>query len=247
MGIRAGDLLAEALRAHVAALAAAEADLVEGGPEAVHDARVAVRRLRAVLGEFPRLVDDDVARDLRRRLRAWGRMLGEARDLEVMLGMLDGAEVDEPRRALARERWAPRLEAARTAALDHLGSAEHLRLRADLAAAAAHPPFTGKGRHPWRNELPRGARRASRRVERREQRAQQVDASERDTAQHAVRKAVRRARYAAEVVALGSGMHADRAAEAAERYAQQQDTLGAAHDAAVLRQALEALDAPPGA
>lgn len=250
MGTRASDLLAAALRAHVAALAAAEAGLLAGETEAVHDARVATRRLRAVLGEFPRLVDDDDVADLRGRLKSWGRLLGEARDLEVMLGMLDEA-VPAAARVRAQEQWGPRFDAVRAAVVAHLGTAEHARLRADLAAAAAEPPFTRRARHPWQDELPRGARRAARRVERRERRAARLAAESPhgdaaaaahvDAAQHDVRKAVRRARYAAEVVAAGSGRRAHRAAEAVERYAEQQDALGAAHDTAVLRRALSDL------
>ncbi len=245
MGTPASDLLTAALTRHVAALAAAEADLLAGAPEGLHDVRVAVRRLRAVLGEFPRLVDADAAADLRGRLRAWGRLLGEARDLEVMLGMLDG--VPEPRRTQARLAWTPRLDAARATAVGHLGTAEHARLRADLAAAAAHPPWTAEAGGSWKDELPRGLRRAEKRVVRRERRAARLaadgaDVVRLDVARHAVRKAVRRARYAAEVVALGSGKRADRAARAAARYAEQQDTLGAAHDAAVLAASLAALE-----
>ncbi|QAY69607.1 CHAD domain-containing protein [Xylanimonas protaetiae] len=243
MGTRASDLLSAALRDHVAALAAAEADLLAGGPDAVHDARVTLRRLRADLGEFPRLVDADVAADLRDRLQAWGRLLGEARDLEVVLGMLDDDAVPEATRTAARAAWTARWDAARAAAVAHLGTAEHARLTADLAATAAHPPLTRRAGRSWKDELPRGLRRSRRRVERRDRRLADLAAgspgASLDTAEHSVRKAVRRARYAAEVLARGTGRKAARAADTAARLARRQDDLGAAHDRTLLRQALE--------
>ncbi|MCX7851642.1 MAG: CHAD domain-containing protein [Caldilineales bacterium] len=54
-------------------------------PEAVHDARVAARRMRSALFFFAPWLPAKVERDLRRRLRKLGRILGPVRDLDVGL------------------------------------------------------------------------------------------------------------------------------------------------------------------
>ena len=238
MGRSSGTLLASYLRGQVAALGAAEAALAAGEPDGVHDARVATRRLRVALGEFPRLLplDDAAVTSARERLRAWGQDLAPARDLEVQLTALD-AMPDVRDRAHAV--LGPRLDAARRIAVAQLAKADHLRLRADLEALAATPPLTAKAGRRWHEELPRGLRRAERRVLRRERAALTVPPGPSgDEAQHDVRKAARRARYAAEVVAQGTGRRAREAAEVGERYRAMQDVLGAAHDEAVLRRTL---------
>ncbi|HEY0249444.1 MAG TPA: CHAD domain-containing protein [Gryllotalpicola sp.] len=59
-------------------------------PDAVHRARTMTRRLRVALP----LVPGDAAREARRRLTAYGRLLGAARDLEVR-GLLAERLLDE--------------------------------------------------------------------------------------------------------------------------------------------------------
>lgn len=53
--------------------------------EALHDMRVATRRLRAAFDLFAPYFPDDVLRPYRRGLRDLGRALGEVRDLDVLL------------------------------------------------------------------------------------------------------------------------------------------------------------------
>ncbi|GAB2468558.1 CHAD domain-containing protein [Xylanimonas ulmi] len=242
MGTTAGALLTEHLRVQVAALATALDDVVADGPEGVHDARVAIRRLRAGLTEFPRMVDAAHARDLNERLRALGRALGEPRDLEVLLARLDTVD-DAAVRRRAHAALGPRLTLARAAAVGRLATPEHARLRADLDELAARPPLTAKAREPWRAEAPRGARRAARRVTRRVRAATRAEPAALDDALHAVRRAARRARYAAEVVGRGKGGVARDAQEAARRFEHVQEVLGQQHDGVVLRRALAPLRA----
>ncbi|QAY64062.1 CHAD domain-containing protein [Xylanimonas allomyrinae] len=242
MGTTAGTLLVTHLRAQVAALAAAESDVVAGGPEGVHDARVAIRRVRAALSEMPRLVDDDEVGDLPERLRGLGRVLGEPRDLEVLLARIDAAGDDAVRRR-AHATLDARLDRARADAVAHLGTPEHARLRADLRALVAHPPLTRRTRRRWDAELPRGTRRAARRVDRRVRDAARADVGDLDDALHRVRRAARRARYAAEIVARGSGEVAREAVASARRFEHVQEVLGRQHDGVVLRQALAPLRA----
>jgi CHAD domain-containing protein len=54
-------------------------------PEAIHQTRVGVRRLRATLSTFKDVVSDDERRRLATRLKALGRDLDEARNLDVFI------------------------------------------------------------------------------------------------------------------------------------------------------------------
>jgi len=54
-------------------------------PEALHQARVALRRLRSALSIFKPLSDDDVGARLRKALRRLARELGEARSVDAMI------------------------------------------------------------------------------------------------------------------------------------------------------------------
>ncbi len=64
-------------------------------PESLHDMRVGVRRLRALLRAGRKLVATDTT-ELDARLKELGRVLGEVRDLDVFLARLEGevAELD---------------------------------------------------------------------------------------------------------------------------------------------------------
>jgi triphosphatase len=66
-----------------------EALVVPGGdPEGLHQARVALRRLRAALSLFKPAIDDDQFETLRNELRAFTAKLGFARDLDVLIAKL---------------------------------------------------------------------------------------------------------------------------------------------------------------
>jgi CHAD domain-containing protein/CYTH domain-containing protein len=66
--------------------------------EALHDFRVAVRRLRSTVRAYAEHLEDGVGRKDRRRLRKLARATGAARDGEVMIGWMDarrGALADD--------------------------------------------------------------------------------------------------------------------------------------------------------
>ena len=74
-------------------------------PEAVHQARVATRRLRANLSTLRPLLDRGRVRELRAELKWLGRSLGAVRDLDVMLDRLsDRARALDARDARTAER-----------------------------------------------------------------------------------------------------------------------------------------------
>ena len=60
--------------------------IASGDPEALHQSRVAIRRLRAACSLFGNVADDEEAPVLRAELKAVAKGLGPARDLHVMLG-----------------------------------------------------------------------------------------------------------------------------------------------------------------
>ncbi|HEX2727204.1 MAG TPA: CHAD domain-containing protein, partial [Beijerinckiaceae bacterium] len=123
--------------------------------EPLHQCRVALRRLRTALSVFRDVVSDDEFENLRDRLKSISQKLGEARDLDILLGSLQDphdeqaeSEPDKPgliERARAdRERAYDRLMTAldgqryRTLMFELLAWSETGRwLQTDAAAAQA--------------------------------------------------------------------------------------------------------------
>ncbi len=66
--------------------------MVDDAPEPVHKARVALRRLRACLKAFAPLLDDDFAEAMQDRARSLFRLLGMARDADVLALRFAGTE-----------------------------------------------------------------------------------------------------------------------------------------------------------
>jgi CHAD domain-containing protein/CYTH domain-containing protein len=92
-------------------------------PEALHDYRVAVRRLRSCVRAYRRNLRSSIGRKTRRQLRRLARATNRPRDLEVQLSWLEGrraeaADRERPgiewlaaRMRAARERWAAEMHA----------------------------------------------------------------------------------------------------------------------------------------
>jgi triphosphatase len=57
--------------------------------EALHQIRVALRRLRATLGLFKAVVADQAFIDMRSRLRSLSQTMGRARDLDVLIALIE--------------------------------------------------------------------------------------------------------------------------------------------------------------
>ena len=109
-------------------------------PDAVHDFRVAVRRMRSVLKSTRALFDEDWLQALREELRWVGGELAAARDLDVLLARLGeetGPEEAPVLKLLETERrraW----KRARAA----LSGERYLKLLDRLSAAVESPPAT---------------------------------------------------------------------------------------------------------
>ena len=211
-------------------------------PEELHQARVATRRLRAVLRAARPLLDPDWTESLRAELAWVGGALGPVRDLDVLLERLRtevaGLEPPEGRaagrflRALEEER-----SSARAAMLDAMSSARYLELLARLEAAAVAPRAQAAA-----VSLREVAAREFRKL-RREVRA--LPPGPPDDALHAVRIHGKRARYAAELAEGVVGKPARRFVRDAKRL---QDVIGEHQDAVVaeerIRGLLEGTDDP---
>ena len=106
-------------------------------PESLHDMRVAVRRLRALLRAGGKLVATDTD-ELDARLKELGRVLGEVRDLDVLIERLEGeaAELGDVDAKQARPLLAvlrTERSGSRRRLLADLRSAEYLALLDDTA------------------------------------------------------------------------------------------------------------------
>lgn len=94
----AGDVVLAYLAEQVTALREHEAAVRGGAPDAVHQMRVATRRLRSALRTFRPLLERERTEPVRRELHWLATALGRARDAEVLrdrlLTALDGQSVD---------------------------------------------------------------------------------------------------------------------------------------------------------
>jgi CHAD domain-containing protein len=206
----------DALRANRDGAASADVD-------AVHDMRVATRRLRSALRTFrPVLRRWQPVRD---ELKWLANALGEVRDGDVMSARL-AAELDAQPPELVvgpvrnRLRLAGDLAKARRALAAALDSPRYRRLLVTLDDLVA----TGPSRRLGRARLRRAVRRDLRRADER------LTNARGDDELHEARKAYKRARYAVEVLRPVDGKPANRLRT---RLGELQDVLGDHQDAVV--------------
>ena len=208
-GLDAGDAVLSALRAISERLDELEPAALADEPDAVHQLRTHVRRLRSVLAAYAPLFDTSVAEALRRRYGEFGRELGTVRDLEVRIGMAERALqelAEQGREDVALRRGHPRATRRRRG---RGASARAFALRRTAAPAARGRASCRPGRVPRRCAAHPGADEPARsalgdlldhEARRTMRRASRVDSSAGPERLHAVRKAGRRLRYAAEAV-----------------------------------------------
>jgi CHAD domain-containing protein len=205
-----------------------------GEAEALHQMRVGARRLRSDLRTFGKLLEPGWADGLREELRWLGDVLGDVRDLDVMLARLhrDAGEL-EPDLGPLFDALERRRERARAALLDALRAARYRELLDRLVEGATSPELTAAAEAPSGEALPPLARRAWRKLERKGTRLRD-DSTDEDF--HRVRVLAKRARYGAEAVGPALGpKRARRARKFAKRAAALQDVLGELQDSVVAR------------
>ena len=210
-------------------------------PECVHQARVALRRMRSAIRLLDRDGDDFPAR-LAAGLRWLGRALGAARDSDVLLEQTLPAvfaeappELQGDVQALLQAAGEVRV-AARAAALAALATPRLARLALEVHAWTLTPAPPGR-------TLARRAPRALDRAHARLFTAAQFFAALTPPRRHQVRILAKRLRYALDVLSVALP------AAATERYiaalAELQDVLGELNDAAVATESLAALTGSP--
>jgi CHAD domain-containing protein len=242
----AGDPAGSAVQAFIAtqvrALVAQDPRVRRGLPDAVHQMRVACRRLRSALKVFEPLLDPEWSRPLRDELGWLAGALGAARDGEVLqsrllagLAALPDARDAEAGARVVHRALDERLVDAQVEALAALHSDRYLTLLDVLVEAARRPPLTAAAARPCRTALPPLVAKAWRRLARD---VDELEADGPDAAWHEARIAAKRARYACESVTPALGAPAKRLAKRLEIVT---ELLGQHQDAAIAADTLRAL------
>ncbi|MDQ1724921.1 MAG: hypothetical protein QOG52_1949 [Frankiaceae bacterium] len=220
------------LRIHVRALLDADVARRLDRPEAVHEARVAARRLRSTVRTFSSVLVPETTEALAEELAWFAGELGSERDTEVLLERLRASlpELPEQHRAAAAgylDRWAAE-KAPAAGGPDVLDSPRYAALVCELVSLATAPPFTGPADASATKALPAALRPVVDTFRNRMRKATATGSVEEDY--HRARIAGKRLRYAAETTAPVYG-------KAARRYADSvallQDELGSYHDGTV--------------
>jgi len=201
-------------------------------PEAVHQARVATRRLRSDLRTFDRFLEPRWAADLGADLRWLGSELGTLRDIEVQRDRLQASAARLPTaEAEAARRVIRRLEADRAATrlelMTMLSQARYSHVREHLAAAAVAPALMPAASAAAADVLKPVLRRRWNKIGRT---VNALGDNPSDDALHRVRVRAKRCRYAAEACEPAFGKSARRLARAMTGV---QNVLGEHHDAVV--------------
>ncbi|MBV8645422.1 MAG: CHAD domain-containing protein, partial [Candidatus Eremiobacteraeota bacterium] len=242
----ARDLVRAALAASVARFVPCDAVMrLSNDSEGVHQARVAVRRLRSDLRSFLPLLDNAWTCGLRERLRPLGDVLGAARDADVLLERLrraaeslpdaDRRTVDDVIAPFVAER---RRAYERVRAM--LDGEAYVAILREMVAAAKDPRFSALADRDACDVVDTIVDEAWRTL-RKAVRKRGKPASDRDL--HRVRIKAKRVRYLAEAIERLAGKPLRRLAGDVESL---QTVLGDQHDAALARDRLRH-DAASGA
>ncbi|MFF9566446.1 CHAD domain-containing protein [Streptomyces sp. NPDC014685] len=244
----AGDHVLAYVRRQAEAIVALDPAVRRDLPDAVHQLRVATRRLRSALRTYRRILDRDVTDPLGRELKWLAAELGIDRDQEVLDARL-GARLDElprtlllgPVRGRLRIRSAARRADSRRRTVAVLDGKRYLALLESLDALLADPPLLPAASSAPGRALPRALLKEYGRLAKRVGRALDLPPGhDRDLALHEARKAAKRTRYAAEAARPALGKPAKRFAK---RMKAVQSLLGDHQDSVVAREALRTLAA----
>jgi len=209
-------------------------------PEAVHQARVATRRLRSTLRTFSSLLDSEWTDRLRDELKWLADLLGAVRDTDVLLERFSEHLAALP---AADAKLGPRLlaglveqrDSARRRLLQAMASDRYAVLLDDLVAATAAPALLPGGDRPAAEVMPPLVAKPWKKLRKEVRKAGDDPADEQ---LHHIRIRAKRARYAAEAVEPVIGSPAE---DFADAMADIQSILGDHQDAVVgeawLRQA----------
>jgi CHAD domain-containing protein len=210
-------------------------------PEAIHQARVATRRLRSDLKTLEPFLDRSAAARIRDELHWVGELLGSVRDADVLIERVEETGrtlhlADEARSTIVSELQRDRRR-SHAELVGALSSRRYIGLVQALVDAAEAPPLADgvdgdrRARPRVRKLVHKSWRRVSRAVKR-------LEPEPDDAALHEIRKRAKRGRYAAELSATAIDEGAGRLAD---RLADLQDVLGELQDAVVAEERLASL------
>ncbi len=245
---RAGKVVLSAITAQVARLEEHEPLVRRNEPDAVHQMRVATRQLRSMLRTFGAVVDRDATRALTDELKWLAGVLGAARDQEVIQERVEALVAATPPEDLLGpitaklvQQFAREQTEAHAHVLAGLDTDRYFAVLDALDALLDDPPLTPLATKRASAALPPLVRKTVRKVDKAVDAARRLPAGpERAEALHAVRKAAKRARYAAELVTPVAGK---KAARTGQRFKAVQTVLGDHQDAVQTRAFLRALGA----
>jgi len=201
-------------------------------PEAVHQARVATRRIRSTLRTFSSLLEEEWNDRLRDDLKWLANLLGEVRDTDVLLERFSEhlaalpAEDARPGRRLL-DRLADQRDQARRRLLGGMASDKYAQLLEDLVTAAAAPALLPGADRPAAEVMPPLVAKPWRKLRKSVGKAGDDPP---DHELHQIRIRAKRARYAAEAVEPVIGKPAE---DFADAIADLQGVLGDHQDAVV--------------
>lgn len=240
----ASELVASSLRNGTRKLLLADIGVRRREEDAVHQMRVACRRMRSDLKTFRPLVEPMWGEALRSELAWLASSLGDARDLEVLRERLQklvrGRTPPYDLDAFGRldAILAKRERAALEAGAEALASERYLRLLDVLVDAARDPVVSPAAAGACSKTLPALVRGAWDKLAKRAGKLDEADLYAADDQWHEARIKAKQARYAAEAVTEVLGKPAARLAAAAKSV---QEVLGNHQDAAVAAETLNTL------
>jgi CHAD domain-containing protein len=209
----------------------------DGGVDAIHDARVATRRIRELLALVPPAKRADGEVDVPASYREAGAALGKVRDIDVQIALIRNIEAHAPQTAPSLVLVRQDHERRRLAKLRKLiKTLERLDVGAMLESTAAHHPAGPRRRLAARGWQPRLRRRLLERARTAAERISHATGIYFPNRAHHARIAIKQLRYAAEIAqATGAAEMAD----AIKSLRKGQEVLGELHDRKVLSQTLE--------
>jgi CHAD domain-containing protein len=241
----AGRMLSAYVNEQVQALQEQDPEVRDHVPDAVHQMRVATRRLRSALGTQKRLLEAETTAALRGELKWLAGVLGEVRDTEVMQERLLELLATEPPELVMgpvarriNEELSAEYSAGYRTLLETMDHKRYFRLLDSLDEFRTDLPLTAKA-----DEKPKSAAVAIGKDGKRLRKAVKAARSNRgtphgDESLHEARKAAKRLRYAAEAAAAVDAKHAGRLEQAAHSI---QKVLGRHQDSVVAREVLRRL------
>lgn len=236
----AGDVVLAYLYEQRAAMQNQDPRVRRNEDDAVHQMRVATRRMRSALQAFGKIVDRSHTRALTDELKWLASVLGTSRDLEVLrMRFEDGLHSLPPEVVLGdvaarvTRHFAPLEAKAHKDSVAALDAPRYFDLLNTIDALLAAPPLTPLASGKAKDVLPKLVEKARRRLDDRVETA--LATKDSDEPLHEARKAAKRLRYSAEVAELTLG---SKAKPLRKRAKDVQTLLGEHQDSVVARPVL---------